>query len=92
MRIQQIRYFLALAEELHFWNTAERLHTSQSTLSRQIQSLEDDLGFPLFERDKRNVKLTAAGMFLKKPGRNGLSILTEAGCRHKKLAKECPGW
>lgn len=65
MRIQQIRYFLALAEELHFWNTAEKLYTSQSTLSRQIQSLEEELGFLLFERDKRNVKLTAAGAFLK---------------------------
>lgn len=65
MRLQQIRYFLVLAEELHFWKTAEKLFTSQSTLSRQIQSLEDELGFKLFERDKRNVKLTAAGLFLK---------------------------
>lgn len=65
MRIQQIRYFLTLAEELHFWKTAEKLYTSQSTLSRQIQSLEDELGFELFKRDKRNVKLTAAGKFLK---------------------------
>lgn len=65
MHLQQIRYFLVLAEELHFWKTAEKLFMSQSTLSRQIQSLEDELGFKLFERDKRNVKLTAAGVFLK---------------------------
>lgn len=74
MRIQQIRYFLTLAEELHFWKTAEKLHTSQSTLSRQIQALEEELGLELFERDKRNVKLTAAGEFLKN---NWIHWLTE---------------
>lgn len=64
MTIQQIKYFLELANALHFWKTAEKVSISQSTLSRQIQSLEDELGFQLFERDKRNVKLTAAGKFL----------------------------
>nr|BFF40125.1 hypothetical protein BACY1_19300 [Tenacibaculum mesophilum] len=68
MTIQQIRYFLILAEELHFWKTAEKVYTSQSSLSRQIQSLEEELGITLFERDKRNVKLTEAGVFLKKNG------------------------
>ncbi|CAM1369773.1 LysR family transcriptional regulator [Tenacibaculum litoreum] len=66
MTFQQIRYFLTLAEELHFWKTAEKVYTSQSSLSRQIQSLEEELGITLFERDKRNVKLTEAGVFLKK--------------------------
>lgn len=65
MTLQQIRYFLALAEELHFWKTAEKVYVSQSSLSRQIQSLEEELGVTLFERDKRNVKLTDAGTFLK---------------------------
>lgn len=64
MNILHIRYFLVLAKELHFWNTSEKLHISQSSLSRQIQSLEEELGFKLFERDKRNVKLTEAGEFL----------------------------
>ncbi|WP_179333153.1 LysR family transcriptional regulator [Winogradskyella costae] len=64
MTIQQIKYFLELSNGLHFWKTAEKVSISQSTLSRQIQSLEDELGFQLFERDKRNVKLTAAGKFL----------------------------
>lgn len=64
MTIQQIKYFLELASLLHFWKTAEKMSISQSTLSRQIQSLEDELGFQLFERDKRNVKLTGAGKFL----------------------------
>ncbi|EAS19131.1 transcriptional regulator, LysR family [Flavobacteria bacterium BBFL7] len=64
MTIQQIRYFLVLAKELHFWNTAEKVFISQSSLSRQIQALEDELQIQLFERDKRNVKLTNAGKFL----------------------------
>lgn len=64
MDIQQIKYFLALASELHFWNTAAKMHITQSALSRQIQSLEAELGVKLFERNKRNVKLTAAGRFL----------------------------
>lgn len=66
MTIQQIRFFLTLAEELHFWKTAEKVHISQSSLSRQIQALEEELGFKLLERDKRNVKLTEAGNFLQK--------------------------
>ncbi|MEQ3664725.1 MULTISPECIES: LysR family transcriptional regulator [unclassified Olleya] len=64
MTTQQIKYFLVLAEELHFWNTAEKVFISQSSLTRQIQALEDELGFSLFERNKRNVKLTDAGKFL----------------------------
>jgi LysR family transcriptional activator of glutamate synthase operon len=65
MNIQQIKYFLALAQELHFWKTAGRMHITQSALSRQIQALERELGVQLFERDKRNVKLTSAGQFLR---------------------------
>ncbi|HQU85929.1 MAG TPA: LysR family transcriptional regulator [Pyrinomonadaceae bacterium] len=64
MNLQQIKYFLALADELHFWKTSEKVFITQSALSRQIKSLEYELGFSLFERDKRNVKLTAAGEFL----------------------------
>lgn len=65
MELQQIKYFLALAQELHFWNTAERMFITQSALSRQIKALEDELGVQLFERNKRSVKLTAAGAFLR---------------------------
>jgi DNA-binding transcriptional LysR family regulator len=63
MELQQIRYFLALADELHFWNTAEKLYLTQSALSRQIKALEDELGVLLFVRTKRNVKLTEAGTY-----------------------------
>lgn len=64
MELQQIRYFLTLAEELHFWNSAEKLFITQSALSRQIKALEEELGVQLFERSKRTVKLTKAGTFL----------------------------
>ncbi len=65
MELQQIRYFLTLAQELHFWNTAEKVYITQSALSRQIKALEDELGLQLFERSKRSVKLTEAGIFLR---------------------------
>lgn len=64
MDLLQIRYFLRLAERRHFWQTAEHLHITQSALSRHIQRLERELGFSLFERDRRNVRLTAAGQLL----------------------------
>jgi len=65
MDLQQIKNFLKLSEELHFWNTANKMHITQSALSRQIQSLEEELGLLLFYRNKRNVKLTPAGEFLR---------------------------
>jgi len=65
MDLHSLKYFLALAEELHFWNTASKMNITQSALSRNIQSLESELGIQLFDRNKRNVKLTAAGKFLK---------------------------
>lgn len=62
MEFYQIKYFIVLAEELHFKKAAERLCIVQPALSRQIASLEKELGFKLFERDKRNVQLTPAGI------------------------------
>ena len=64
MDLQGIKYFLGLAKELHFWNTAEKMFVTQSALSRRIKSLETEIGVQLFERTKRSVKLTAAGEFL----------------------------
>lgn len=61
VEFRQLRYAVAVAEELHFTRAAERLYVTQSALTRQIAQLEDNLGVRLFKRDTRHVELTPAG-------------------------------
>jgi DNA-binding transcriptional LysR family regulator len=78
IEIRQLRYFVAVAEELHFGRAAERLHMSQSPLSRAIRELEQDLGLVLFVRTTRSVELTAAGSVLLERSRRALAEIDRA--------------
>lgn len=75
---RQLRYFIAVAEELSFTRAAQRLHLSQPPLSQQIRALEQDLGVRLLERDKRNVMLTPPGRLFLDQARQILAMADEA--------------
>ncbi|MFD8598425.1 LysR family transcriptional regulator [Kitasatospora sp. NPDC059646] len=71
--LRQVRYAVALADELHFGRAASRLAIAQQTLSAQIRTLEKRLGVPLFTRDRRHVALTPSGETFVRHGRRLLS-------------------
>jgi len=76
--LRQMRYFLAVAEQLHFRRAAEILHLSQPSLSHQIQQMEEELGVKLFERTNRKVLLTPAGNAFLPRVRNILQSMNDA--------------
>jgi DNA-binding transcriptional LysR family regulator len=83
VELRQLRSFVAVAEELHFRRAAEQLHLSQPSVSQQVRTLEDELGVRLFERNRRGVSLTPAGVGLLDDARDVLARATRAAERAK---------
>jgi len=76
---RHLRYFVAVAEELHFRRAAERLHVAQPAVSEQVRKLEEELGVTLLERTPRSVRLTDAGAALLDDAKRVLQLAEAAG-------------
>jgi DNA-binding transcriptional LysR family regulator len=91
MELRHLRYFLAVGEEQHYGRASRRLRVAQPALSRQIQDLEEELGFQLFERLPRGVKLSAAGKLFLEDARRILQEISEAALRAGRVASGSSG-
>jgi DNA-binding transcriptional LysR family regulator len=86
--LRKLRYFVAVAEQLHFGRAAESLHIAQPVLSRQIRALEDELKVQLFARDNRGTELTPAGRQLLADAR---PLLANADALRRRVARAARG-
>ena len=86
MELRHLRYFIGVGEEQHFGRAAARLHIAQPALSRQIRDLESEVGFPLFERLPRGVRLSAAGTVFLSDARRILQDVDDAKRRAERIA------
>ncbi|ADU09530.1 transcriptional regulator, LysR family [Micromonospora sp. L5] len=91
METRELRYFVAVAEELHFGRAARRLGIAQPPLSRAIRQLERRLGVTLLERDSRRVALTGAGSVLLREGRAALEAVDAADRRTRRAGEAANG-
>ena len=91
MDLRQMRYLVAVAEELSFTRAARRCHVSQPPLSRAIRELEQEIGIRLFERDKHHVAVTPAGRSLLEDARRALALLDESAERARRTARGLRG-
>src|SRR5678815_5089838 len=87
MELRHLRYFVAVGEEEHFGRAAQRLRVAQPALSRQIQDLEREIGFELFDRLSRGVKISAAGKLFLEEARRILHQVHEATERAQRVAR-----
>src|SRR3954470_8896482 len=87
MELRHLRYFIAVAEELHFRRAAERLHMSQPPLSQQIRQLEEEIGATLLLRNQRKVELTAAGAAFLVRAREILDAVEDAARQARRVQR-----